>query len=67
MLNGVLLPIILVFILILINNEKLTGDLKNTRTSNILGRGTFAVIVTAVSVMLMGQLLELFGIKLFGS
>lgn len=60
-LNGVLLPIILVFILILINNEKLTGDLKNTRTSNILGWGTFAVIVTAVSVMLIGQLLELFG------
>lgn len=66
-LNRVLLPIILVFILILINNEKLTGDLKNTRTSNILGWGTFAVIVTAVSVMLIGQLLELFGIKLFGS
>src|SRR5687768_8523414 len=31
-LNGVLLPIILVFILILINNERLTGDLKNTTT-----------------------------------
>ncbi len=65
-LNGVLLPIILIFILILINNEKLTGDLKNTRTSNILGWGTFAVIVTAVSIMLIGQLLELFGISLFG-
>ena len=36
-LNGVLLPIILVFILILINDEKLTGSLKNSATANILG------------------------------
>jgi Mn2+/Fe2+ NRAMP family transporter len=65
-LNGVLLPIILVFILILINNEKLVGDLKNTRTYNILGWGTFALITIAVSIMLIGQALELLGIKLFG-
>ena len=65
-LNGVLLPVILVFILILVNNEKLTGSLKNTRTANILGWGTFALIVTAVSIMLTGQILDLFGISLFG-
>ena len=64
-LNGVLLPIFLVFILILINNEKLTGDLKNTRIYNLLGWGTFAMITVAVLVMLGGQLLELLGIKLF--
>ena len=65
-LNGVLLPIILVFLLILINDEKLTGDLKNTPINNLLGWGTFAMITIAVVVMLGGQLLELFGIKLFG-
>ena len=65
-LNGVLLPIILVFILILINNEKLTGDLKNTPTYNLLGWGTFAMITFAVLVMLVGQLLDLFGIEMFG-
>ena len=64
-LNGVLLPIFLVFILILINNEKLTGDLKNTPIYNLLGWGTFAMITVAVLVMLGGQLLELVGIKLF--
>ena len=64
-LNGVLLPIFLVFILILINNEKLVGNLKNTRTFNLLGWGTFAMITLAVLVMLGGQLLELLGIKLF--
>jgi Mn2+/Fe2+ NRAMP family transporter len=65
-LNGVLLPIILVFILILINNERLTGDLKNTTTYNLLGWGTFAMITIAVLVMLAGQVLDLFGIKMFG-
>ena len=65
-LNGVLLPIILVFILILVNNEKLTGDLKNTTVYNILGWGTFVVITFAVSVMLAGQILDALGIKLFG-
>lgn len=58
-LNGVLLPIILVFILLLINDEKLTGSLKNSRTYNILGWGTFAVITLAVLVMLAGQVYDL--------
>jgi len=64
-LNGVLLPIILVFILLLINNEKLTGELKNTKTYNVLGWGTFALITLAVVVMLGGQILEKFGIDVF--
>src|SRR4029453_17550483 len=35
-LNGVLLPIFLVFILLLINDQRLTKELKNTRFYNIL-------------------------------
>jgi NRAMP (natural resistance-associated macrophage protein)-like metal ion transporter len=58
-LNGVLLPIILVFILLLVNDEKLTGTLRNTRTFNVLGWGTFAVITLAVLVMLAGQVYDL--------
>jgi Mn2+/Fe2+ NRAMP family transporter len=65
-LNGVLLPVILVFILLLVNDERLTGDLKNTRLYNVLGWGTFVMISVAVTVMLGGQLLEAVGIKLFG-
>lgn len=64
-LNGVLLPIILVFILLLINDKKLAGDLRNTRLYNILGWGTFAMITLAVVVMLGSQLLEAFGINPF--
>jgi Mn2+/Fe2+ NRAMP family transporter len=65
-LNGVLLPVILVFILLLVNNKALTGELKNSPTYNILGWGTFTLITIAVTIMLAGQALELFGIELFG-
>lgn len=65
-LNGVLLPIILVFILLLINDARLTSELKNTRLYNVLGWGTFAMITIAVVVMLGSQLLGLLGIRLFG-
>lgn len=64
-LNGVLLPIILVFILILINKEKLTGALKNTPLYNLLGWGTFAMITLAVTVFLVGSVLDLVGIQIF--
>lgn len=61
-LNGVLLPIILVFILRLINDEHLMGALKNTRVYNLLGWGTFALVTTAVIVMLGSQALSILGI-----
>jgi NRAMP (natural resistance-associated macrophage protein)-like metal ion transporter len=65
-LNGALLPVILVFILVLAGDARLAGDLKNTPLYNVLGWGTFALITSAVAVMLGGQLLALFGVKLFG-
>jgi Mn2+/Fe2+ NRAMP family transporter len=65
-LNGILLPIILIFILLLINDKHLTTELKNTRRNNVLAIGTLVLITTAVVVMLGSQLLGLFGIKLFG-
>lgn len=64
-LNGVLLPAILVFILILVNREKLTGELKNTRTYNVLGWGTFIIITLAVLIYLVGSLLDLLNIQIF--
>lgn len=64
-LNGVLLPIVLVFILLLVNNEKLTGSLKNTSAYNLLGWGSFGMITIAVLIMLAGQVLDLLGIKFF--
>ena len=61
-LNGVLLPIILVFILLLINDKNLTKELKNTRLNYVLAVVTLILISTAVAVMLGGQLLEWLGI-----
>jgi Mn2+/Fe2+ NRAMP family transporter len=66
-LNGMLLPIFLVFILVLANDERLTKELKNTRLYNILGWATFAMITLAVAVLLLMQFIGLLGIKLFGS
>ena len=65
-LNGVLLPIILVFVMLLINDKRLTGKLKNTRLYNILGWGTVAMITLAVLTLLGSQLLNLLGVYLFG-
>lgn len=65
-LNGILLPVILVFILLLINDKKLAGDLRNTRLYNILGWGTCVMISLAVVVMLGSQFLEAFGFHPFG-
>ena len=65
-LNGILLPIILVFILLLIRDQRLVGELKNTRLYNVLGWGTFGMITLAVLVMLASQLFEAFGIHLSG-
>jgi Mn2+/Fe2+ NRAMP family transporter len=58
-LNGALLPIILFFVMRLINDERLTGDLKNSKTYNLLGWGTFALVTSAVAIMLGAQLMRL--------
>jgi Mn2+/Fe2+ NRAMP family transporter len=61
-LNGILLPIMLAFILRLINDQQLMGELKNTRIYNVLGWGTLILIATAVMLMLGGQVLTLLGV-----
>ena len=58
-LNGALLPVILFFIMRLINDERLTGQLKNTKAYNALGWGTFALVTSAVAMMLGTQLLKM--------
>jgi Mn2+/Fe2+ NRAMP family transporter len=52
-LNGVMLPIILLFVLRLVNDKQLTGDLKNTHFSNVLGWGTFAMVSVAVAIWML--------------
>jgi NRAMP (natural resistance-associated macrophage protein)-like metal ion transporter len=54
-LNGVLLPVMLFFILRLVNDRRLVGPLKNSTWNNLLGWGTFVLITVAVVVMLGSQ------------
>jgi Mn2+/Fe2+ NRAMP family transporter len=65
-LNGMLLPVILLFILILANDRRLTGGLRTGRVSQLLGWGTFVLVTCAVSVLLGSQILGLFGISVLG-
>jgi Mn2+/Fe2+ NRAMP family transporter len=64
-LNGLLLPVILVFMLLLINDARLMGNLKNSRRMNILTWGTFAFVSIAVVTLLGTQLLEAVGLSFF--
>jgi Mn2+/Fe2+ NRAMP family transporter len=59
-LNGALLPVILVFILLLINDERLVGDLANSKTYNVLGWSTCVLISAAVVIMFVVQIYGLF-------
>lgn len=59
-LNGALLPIVLLFILRLVNDKNLMQDLKNSRTNNIIGWTTFVLVTTAVLAMFGFQIYEAF-------
>jgi Mn2+/Fe2+ NRAMP family transporter len=65
-LNGVLLPIILLFILILAHDRRLVGELRNGPVTQFLGWGTFVVVTSAVLVLLSTQLLSAFGVSVLG-
>jgi len=60
-LNGALLPFVLIFILLLSNNAALMGALKNKAGTNWLGWGTFVLISSAVAVMFATQIAAKFG------
>jgi Mn2+/Fe2+ NRAMP family transporter len=63
-LNGALLPIILLFTLRLANDERLMGSLKNTPGQNLLGWLTFALVAAAVAALFGIQILAAVGVQL---
>jgi Mn2+/Fe2+ NRAMP family transporter len=65
-LNGMLLPVILIFILKLINDRRLVGELANGRVYNVLAWGTAIVLIVLVAMMLGNMALDALGIDLFG-
>lgn len=58
-LNGAILPIILLFVLLLVNDQLLMRELKNSRVYNFLGWTTLVVITIAVLAMFGFQIWDL--------
>lgn len=60
--NGVLLPVLLVFQMKLVNDRRIMGKHKNGRLANILGWGTTWVLMALTIVLLGGTVLEAVGL-----
>jgi Mn2+/Fe2+ NRAMP family transporter len=54
MVNGVLLPVILIAILSLVNNREIMGDYRNSVWLNIAGWAT-AIVISLLSLLLIGK------------
>jgi Mn2+/Fe2+ NRAMP family transporter len=52
-LNGLLLPIVLVFVLRLVNDRDLMGSYTNSRVFNVLSYGTTAILVLLTAALLV--------------
>ena len=55
--NGILLPILLVFLLIIINNRWIMGELRNNRLTNVLSVLTITSVVLLSMILLVMQIL----------
>lgn len=65
-LNGLLLPVILIFMLLLANNERLMRNMKNGRIRNIISWLITGIITLTTLLMLADTLLSAFGIHILG-
>jgi Mn2+/Fe2+ NRAMP family transporter len=59
LLNGVLLPILLILMLRLANNKRLMGDRVNSPVANLLGWGTTVVVIVLTAALIAATLLGL--------
>ena len=60
--NGILLPILLVFILRLINDRRIMGQYTNTLGKNIIAWATVVTLIGLTVLMLASVILPLFGV-----
>lgn len=65
-LNGILLPIILTFILLLVNDKRLMQGLRNTRRYTIAGWVCNGLITISIVILLGQQLLGAVGLHVLG-
>ncbi len=64
--NGVLLPVLLVFIIRLVNNPEIMGDYRNGRAFNGLAWITVVAVAGLSVLMVVTTVLPALGIHLFG-
>jgi NRAMP (natural resistance-associated macrophage protein)-like metal ion transporter len=57
--NGVLLPVILIFMLLLINDRRIMGDHVNSRFMNVVGWLTIIVLIILTGAMVLTSLFQL--------
>ncbi len=62
-LQGLLLPFVLVFMVLLVNDERLLGRHRNGRVANVLAWGAVALVVVLDVVLLGTSFLGLFGVS----
>jgi NRAMP (natural resistance-associated macrophage protein)-like metal ion transporter len=55
--NGSLLPFVLIFMLLLVNSKKLMGAYTNSRTFNIIAWGTTAILIVLTIVLIATSLI----------
>ncbi len=60
--NGILLPILLVFILRLVNDRRIMGQYTNTLAKNIIAWATVVTLIGLTVLMLASVILPLFGV-----
>ena len=60
--NGILLPILLVFILRLVNDRRIMGQYTNTLGKNIIAGATVVTLIGLTVLMLASVILPLFGV-----
>jgi Mn2+/Fe2+ NRAMP family transporter len=53
-LNGILLPVVIILMLLLINRSDLMGEYKNSRLWNLIAWGTSIIVIVLTLVMLWG-------------
>ncbi len=54
--NGVLIPFVLIFMLVLINRRELMEDMKNGRWANLIGGATVVIMIVLTAVMIWTSL-----------
>jgi Mn2+/Fe2+ NRAMP family transporter len=64
--NGVLLPVLLVFVIRLVNNREFMGEYVNGRIYNILAWSTVVAVAGLSLLMVVTTILPAFGLHLFG-